>query len=83
MRTAGHRFSRTDVPISSQGHEVGNISIGSDCWIGANAVIVGGVSLGSGVVVGAGAVVTHNIPPNTVVAGVPAKPLYERDKRTA
>jgi acetyltransferase-like isoleucine patch superfamily enzyme len=80
MRTAGHRFSRTDVPICLQGHEVGNIHIEEDCWIGANVVIVGGVTLGSGVVVGAGAVVTDSVPARTVVAGVPAKPISIRDK---
>lgn len=42
-------------------------------WIGANAVIMPGVTIGEGAVVGAGAVVTKDVPPYTVVAGVPAK----------
>jgi acetyltransferase-like isoleucine patch superfamily enzyme len=83
MRTAGHCFNRTDVPICAQGHEIGNINIGGDCWIGANAVIVGGVTLGAGVVVGAGAVVTRDVPPNTVVAGVPAKFISVRGEHNA
>lgn len=49
------------------------ITIGNGCWIGANAVVLPGVTIGDGAVVGAGAVVTKDVPPRTVVAGVPAK----------
>jgi len=41
--------------------------------IGSGAVILAGVMIGAGALVGAGAVVTHNVAPNTVVAGVPAR----------
>jgi acetyltransferase-like isoleucine patch superfamily enzyme len=41
--------------------------------IGSGAVIVGGVTIGAGALVGAGAVVTRDVPPHTVVAGVPAR----------
>lgn len=53
--------------------------IGSGCWIGAGATILGGVTLGDGSVVGAGAVVTTDVPPNTIVAGVPARMIKKRD----
>ena len=43
--------------------------------IGAGAVILAGVRVGAGAMVGAGAVVTHDVPPNTTVVGVPARPL--------
>jgi UDP-2-acetamido-3-amino-2,3-dideoxy-glucuronate N-acetyltransferase len=43
--------------------------------IGSGAVIVAGVTIGENAIVGAGAVVTRDVPPNTVVAGVPAKKL--------
>jgi acetyltransferase-like isoleucine patch superfamily enzyme len=56
------------------------IRIGSDCWIGANAVILPEVELGNGVVVGAGAVVTSSFPENVVIAGVPAKIIKELGK---
>jgi hypothetical protein len=56
------------------------IVIGKHCWIGANAVILPGVTLGDYVVVGAGAVVTKNVPDNTTVVGVPAKPIPRINK---
>ncbi len=47
--------------------------IGDDIWIGANAVILPGVTIGSHSVVAAGSVVTKDVPPHSLVAGVPAK----------
>jgi acetyltransferase-like isoleucine patch superfamily enzyme len=47
--------------------------IGDRCFIGTRAVVVRGVSIGDGSVVGAGAVVTSDVPPDTIVAGVPAR----------
>ena len=51
----------------------GAITIGSDVWIGSHATILPGVTIGDGAIVAAGAVVTHDVPPRTVVAGVPAR----------
>jgi acetyltransferase-like isoleucine patch superfamily enzyme len=47
-------------------------AIGSDVWIGNNAIVLAGVTIGNGAVVGAGSVVTFDVPSYTVVAGVPA-----------
>jgi acetyltransferase-like isoleucine patch superfamily enzyme len=46
--------------------------------IGSGAVILGGVTIGERAVVGAGAVVTHDVPPDTTVAGLPARPLERK-----
>ncbi len=50
--------------------------------IGANAVVLEGVRVGEGAVVAAGAIVTKDVPPNTVVAGTPAKVIKEIDDQT-
>ena len=49
------------------------IRLGRNGWVGSNATILQGVTIGDDAVVAAGAVVTHNVPPGTVVAGVPAR----------
>jgi acetyltransferase-like isoleucine patch superfamily enzyme len=56
----------------------GNIVIGSDVWIGINAIILDGVSIGDGAVVGAGAIVTRDIPPYSIAAGNPARVVRKR-----
>lgn len=54
------------------------VTIGHDVWIGHGAVIMPGLHIGNGAVVGANAVVTHDVPPYTIVTGVPARPLRPR-----
>lgn len=49
------------------------IVLGSNVWIGSNATVLQGVTIGNNAVIAAGAVVTKDVPPNTVVGGVPAK----------
>jgi len=69
-----HGFSRTDVPMVLQGVINGAQTIvDDDVWIGRRAIIMPGLQLGEGSVIGAGAVVTKDIPPYSVVAGVPAR----------
>jgi acetyltransferase-like isoleucine patch superfamily enzyme len=53
------------------------ITIETNVWIGAAATILPGVNVGAGSVVGAGAVVTHDVPPATLVAGVPARVIRD------
>lgn len=55
----------------------GSITIASDAWIGTGAVILPGLTIGEGAVIGANSVVTKNVPPYTVVGGVPAHNIKE------
>jgi maltose O-acetyltransferase len=63
------------------GH-TGKIVIKDDAWIGAGVIILPEVTIGEGAVVGAGAVVTKDVPPYTIVVGVPAKPIKRIDLET-
>ncbi|WP_276255579.1 DapH/DapD/GlmU-related protein [Halomontanus rarus] len=54
------------------------VEIGHDVWIGHGATVLPGVTVGNGAVVAAGAVVVDDVPPYTVVGGVPAEPLRRR-----
>lgn len=61
----------------------GNIVIGNDVWIGYEAVILSGVTIGDGAVIGSRAVVTRDVPPYTIVGGVPARTIRRRfDEQT-
>ena len=64
--------------IRSAWDNKGDITIGNDVWIGYEAVILSGVTIGDGAIVGARAVVTKDVPPYTIVAGVPARPIRKR-----
>ena len=56
----------------------GDIVIGNDVWIGYEAVIMTGVHIGDGAIIGTRAVVTKDVPPYTIVGGVPAKEIRKR-----
>ncbi len=60
-------------PSKRQSMIPGPIVIKDKVWVGSHSTILAGVTIGEGAVVAAGAVVTKDVPPNTVVAGVPAK----------
>lgn len=61
----------------------GDIVIGNDVWIGYEAVIMAGVTVGDGAIIGTRAVVTKDVPPYTIVGGVPAKPIRKRFENEA
>lgn len=64
--------------IASAWDNKGDIVIGSDVWIGYEAVILSGVHIGDGAIIGARAVVTKDVEPYTIVGGVPARPIRRR-----
>ena len=64
--------------IRSAWDNKGDIVIGNDVWIGYEAVILSGVTIGDGAIIGTRAVVTKDVPPYTIVGGVPAKPIRRR-----
>ena len=73
-----HVFDHPEILIRDQGVEKKEVIIEDDCWIAANSIILAGVTIGKGSVVAAGSVVTENVPPYSVVAGVPAKWIKSR-----
>jgi len=68
-----HNFEAPERRIDEQGVSTQQVIIGDDIWIGAHAAILPGVTIGNHCVIAAGAVVTKNVPPHSLVAGVPAK----------
>jgi acetyltransferase-like isoleucine patch superfamily enzyme len=75
-----HNYPLTSIPIKDQGVTRSFVKIEDDCWIAANSVILAGVTIGRGSVVAAGSVVTKDVPPYSIVAGVPAKVIKQRKK---
>lgn len=70
INTAGHDYT---AEIMNQSFYSKPVQIGSNVWLGANALILPGVTIEDGAVVGAGAVVTKDVPRNAIVVGNPAK----------
>lgn len=77
-----HVFSDPDRPFIDQGITAQGIVIEDDVWLGANAVVTDGVRVGKGAVVAASAVVTRDVPPHTVVAGIPARVVKDTHEQT-
>ena len=74
-----HVFDDPGSSVVEQGITAEGILIEDDVWLGAGAVITDGVKVGKGAVVAAGAVVTKDVPPHTVVGGIPAVPIKTID----
>jgi acetyltransferase-like isoleucine patch superfamily enzyme len=74
-----HIFDDPKLSFVEQGITAEGIVIEDDVWLGSGSVITDGVRVGKGAVVAAGAVVTKDVPPHTVVGGVPAKEIKKID----
>ena len=64
-------------PVDRTLKSKGRITIKDNVWIGDNAAILSGVTIGEGAIVGANSVVTKDVPPYTVVGGVPAQVIKQ------
>lgn len=73
-----HAFSDPHKNIKDQDLIPGDVHIGSNCWIGANAIILSGVTIGDGSIIAAGAVVVNDVESNVIVGGVPASIIKKR-----
>ncbi|GET21572.1 acetyltransferase [Prolixibacter denitrificans] len=74
-----HNFINSKRLIKEQGESIKEIKIGSDVWIGTNAIILAGVTIGEGCVISAGAVVTKDCEPYGIYGGVPARLIKKRE----
>ncbi len=73
-----HLFKDPNKPIQLQGSEAKGIIIEDDVWIGHSVSVLDGVRVGKGSVLGAGSVINKDVPPYSVVGGIPAKVLRKR-----
>lgn len=64
--------------IASAWDNKGDIVVGNDVWIGYESVVLSGVHIGDGAIIGTRAVVTKDVPPYSIVGGVPAKEIRKR-----
>jgi putative colanic acid biosynthesis acetyltransferase WcaF len=71
--TGTHDFRQRHMPLTWA-----PITVGEECWVAAGAFVGPGVTIGDGAVIGARAVVTKDMPPWTICAGNPCKPLKPR-----
>ena len=71
--TGSHEIDRRPNEHAAGRGTAASVTIGDGCWLCARAIILPGVTVGEGAVVAAGAVVTCDVPPFSLVAGVPAK----------
>ena len=76
--TEEHVISDVSSLIRTSGVERKTVIIENGAWIGASSTILAGVRIGTGAVVAAGSVVKHDVPKNSVVAGVPARLVKRR-----
>jgi acetyltransferase-like isoleucine patch superfamily enzyme len=76
---ADHRFDEPGVAVIFSGRpEPEACVIEDDVWIGARVTVLKGVRIGRGAIVAAGALVSRDVPPYTIVGGVPARPIRLR-----
>lgn len=73
-----HVYDDIHLPIKDQGIVKSPVRIGPDCWVGTKVTVLRGVRVGAGSVLAAHTVVNHDVPPMSVVAGVPGRVVKDR-----
>lgn len=79
LQTSMHGFASKGLSVQDQGYEHAPVELKDDVWLGTHVVVMPGVTLGKGVVVGSNAVVTKSVNEYAVIAGIPAKPIKQRE----
>lgn len=77
--TEQHNYRASDFSCDFPGRKK-SVEVGDRAWLGSNVTVLPGVTIGEGAVCCAGCMVTKDVPPYTVVAGIPAKKVGERPK---
>jgi acetyltransferase-like isoleucine patch superfamily enzyme len=77
-----HGVVEVERPIREQGIYKRNVEVGHNVWIGYGACLLRGVTVGDNAIIGTSSVVTCDVPADSVVAGIPARVIRERDKPT-
>ncbi len=79
MIAGNHNFADLGRPIAAQGLTHAPIIIEDDVWVAGRVIITAGVTIGRGSILAAGAVVTKDVPPFSIMGGVPAKLIRRRE----
>lgn len=73
-----HNFENPDLPVNVQGETRKGVTIEDGVWIGTRSVVLDGITVGKNSIVAAGSIVNKDVPPYSIVGGVPAKIIRMR-----
>lgn len=76
---ASNYQTKAGTPFRQQAMQEKDVVVGNDVWLGARVIVTAGVTIGDGCIVGAGSVVTHDLPPNSIAVGAPARVVKTRE----
>jgi acetyltransferase-like isoleucine patch superfamily enzyme len=76
-----HKYDDLTIPIKNQGIVKSPVKIGRDCWLGEKSTVLRGVTVGEGSVIASHALVNRDVPPRSIVGGVPARVLKTRGEQ--